>query len=202
MSRYLRPIRTLLVPLVLSSSLLTGARAFVLEGVEIPPQVVVQGQTLKLNGAGIRILRPMGIPVHFYVASLYTPHPIRDPEKALEASAPLQFNFVFLKSASKEIVAHAWRAQFSKSATLTYPGFEKDKETFISLLGCLDARGRDTVEFVGEDTVVLDLGKPVGAIRGRDFQRAFLNMLFGPTPASKRLKSELLGITPLHGTTP
>ena len=70
-----------------------SACALQIEGVEIPPQVKVGGTTLHLNGAGMRTLSPMGIPINLYVASFYSPTPIRSEKAALAAVAPLQLQF-------------------------------------------------------------------------------------------------------------
>jgi hypothetical protein len=173
------------------------ARALQIEGVEIPQHVHVDGKKLQLNGAGMRTISALGIPVNLYVASFYAPAPIRTEQAALAAVAPLQFNFTFLQGVNKELITRAWRAQFSHSVTETYPGYEHDKDTFLHFVGNLDKNGRDSVEFVGNDTRVLDSGRLIGVIHGRNFQKAYLSLLFGPKPARRRLKPELLGI-PSH----
>jgi len=172
-----------------------SAHARQIEGVEIPESVKVEGKTLHLNGAGMRTISPLDVPVNLYVASFYTPEPIRNEKAALAAEAPLQFNFTFLQGVNKTLISQAWRAQFSHSVTETYPGYEHDKDTFLQLLGNLDKNGRDTVEFVGDETRVLDSGRLMGVVHGRNFQKAYLSLLFGPKPASRRLKPELLGLS-------
>lgn len=190
-----RTLRLLLALPFVCSFVAQSARALQIEGLEIPENVRVGGETLHLNGAGIRTLSPMGIPINLYVASFYSPTPIRSEKAALAAQAPLQFNFTFLQGVNKALISRAWRAQFSHSVTETYPGYEHDKDTFLHLVGNLDKNGRDTVEFVGNDTRVLDSGHLIGVIHGRNFQKAYLSLLFGPKPASRRLKPELLGLS-------
>ena len=188
----------LLLALTLACAyLVQSAFALQIEGVEIPESVKVEGKTLHLNGAGMRTISPLGIPVNLYVASFYAPAPIRSERAALAAVAPLQFNFTFLQGVNKTLISRAWRAQFSHSVTETYPGYEHDKDAFLHLVGNLDKLGRDTVEFVGNDTRVLDSGRLMGVVHGRNFQKAYLSLLFGPKPASRRLKPELLGL-PSH----
>jgi hypothetical protein len=189
------PLRLLLALTFACSSAMQSAHARQIEGVEIPESVKVEGKTLHLNGAGMRTISPLGVPVNLYVASFYTPEPIRNEKAALAAEAPLQFNFTFLQGVNKTLISQAWRAQFSHSVTETYPGYEHDKDTFLQLLGNLDKNGRDTVEFVGDETRVLDSGRLMGVVHGRNFQKAYLSLLFGPKPASRRLKPELLGLS-------
>lgn len=184
------------MPLLVSCiAFLPSVHALQIEGVDIPPHVKVDGKTLQLNGAGLRRISPMGIHINIYVASFYAPVPIRSEKEALAAEGPLQFNFTFLQGVNQAIISRAWRDQFSHSVTDTYPGYDHDKDAFLNMVGNLDKNGRDTVEFVGNDTRVLDSGHLIGVIHGRNFQKAYLSLLFGPKPASRRLKPELLGLT-------
>jgi len=194
--RYLLQMSRVLVPLLVSCvAFLPSVHALQIEGVDIPPHVKVDGKTLQLNGAGLRRISPMGIHINIYVASFYAPVPIRSEKAALAAEGPLQFNFTFLQGVNQAIISRAWRDQFSHSVTDTYPGYDHDKDAFLNMVGNLDKNGRDTVEFVGNDTRVLDSGHLIGVIHGRNFQKAYLSLLFGPKPASRRLKPELLGLT-------
>jgi hypothetical protein len=49
------------------------------------------------------------------------------------------------------------------------------------------------IQLSGEETVVVDQGIHKGAIRGRDFQRAFLSMWFGEKAVQPDLRDGLLG---------
>jgi Chalcone isomerase-like len=166
-----------------------------IEGVNVPEAVSVEGQALRLNGAGLREISLLGARVKLYVASLYTPVRVRGLEDLLACPRPVEINFTFLKGVSRTLVERSWRQQFARSATYTYPWFDKDQETFISLLGNLDEKGRDTVQFFSGETRVLDQGRLMGTIRGEEFQRAFFYLLFGDKPISRRLKASLLGVS-------
>lgn len=189
--------RRILCGLALASLLAGGGPCMAhgdIEGVSVPEAVSIEGHTLHLNGAGLREISLLGARMKLYVASLYTPVRVRSLKELLASPRPVEINFIFLKGVSRTLVERSWRQQFARSATYTYPGFGKDQETFISLLGNLDEKGRDTVQFLSGETRVLDQGRLMGTIRGEEFQRAFFFLLFGDKPISRRLKANLLGV--------
>jgi hypothetical protein len=167
--------------------------ALTIEGVKIPPQAVVSGQTLPRNGAGLRTVTLAFIPIKAYVASFFAPRPLRSFDAVLASPGPLQFNFIFLQGVSQKQVTDAWNAQFKQSATATYPGLAKDQAAFVSFFGPLKKGGVETVEIVGNETRAYDNGTLRGSIQGRNFQEAFLSLWFGSNPVQDSLKSDLLG---------
>lgn len=164
-----------------------------LEGVNIPAQTVVAGKTLPLNGAGVRVVTLAFIPIKAYVASFYAPAPLRSEKAVLASPGPLQFNFTFLQGVGQGQVTEAWNAQFKASATYTYPGLAADQAKFVAMFGPLKKGGVETVEVIGNTTKIIDGGTLKGTIPGRDFQKAFLSLWFGPNPVMPSLKSALLG---------
>ena len=199
MKKFVTPFTTVkrIVIWVLSAALLHGTCPFLeagnIEGVTIPDSITINGQSLRLNGAGLREISLLGVPIKLYVASLYTPAMVHTLDEVLASPRPIEINFTFLKGVSRSIVESSWRNQFAHNATYTYPGFDRDQKTFISLLGNLDEKGRDTVLFLPGETQVLDQGKLMGTIQGANFQRAFFSLLFGEKPISQKLKVHLLG---------
>ncbi|MEX1119006.1 MAG: chalcone isomerase family protein [Terrimicrobiaceae bacterium] len=168
-------------------------QALTIQGVEVAPQKEVSGQTLPLNGAGLRTVTLAFIPIKAYVASFYSPQPLRSYEAVLASPGPLQFNFTFLQGVSQKQVADAWTAQFKQSTSFTYPGLAKDQVTFVGFFGPLKKGGIETVEIEGSETRAYDNGTLRGTIQGRNFQKAFLSLWFGSSPVQDSLKSDLLG---------
>jgi len=172
---------------------LQASFAVEIEGVKVPAQTQAGGQTLQLNGAGLRTVVLLIIPIKAYVAGFYAPAPLRSEADVLASAGPLGFSFTFLQSVGQSQVTNAWTAQFADSNTFTYPGFEKDRDAFIALFGPLRSGGVEAVQLVGTDTLVYDSGKFKGTISGRNFQRAFLSLWFGSNPVMPSLKTALLG---------
>ena len=185
-------LRLLLVAAVMTLGL-SQTRAVEIQGVSVPPSATVAGQSLSLNGAGLRTFKLLMVPIKIYVAALYTPSPMKSAEAVSGSSGPLRFDFTFLREVGRADVTKAWSAQFAQSVTHTYPGYERDRDAFIAMFGPLGSGGVERVDLVGNDTVVYDSGVPKGKIAGRDFQQSFLSLWFGSKPVSKKLRAALLG---------
>ena len=169
------------------------ARALEIQGVSVPPTAQIGGQSLPLNGAGLRTFTLLLVPIKIYVAAFYTPGALRSEAEVVASPGPMQFTFTFLRAVGASDVSKAWTSQFASSVTYTYPGYEKDRDSFIGMFGGLQQGGVQMVQFVGTDTMVYDQGTLKGTIIGRDFQKAFLSLWFGSNPVSPDLKSALLG---------
>ena len=169
------------------------AGAVEIQGVKVPPSVEVNGQSLVLNGAGLRTFSLLMVPIKIYVAAFYAPGPLRSEAEVLASPGPLEFSFTFLRAVGASDVAKAWSSQFAASVSYTYAGYEKDRDAFVGMFGALQQGGVQVVRFVGTDTVIFDQGTQKGTIAGRDFQKAFLSMWFGANPVSADLKAALLG---------
>ena len=169
------------------------AGALEIQGVKVPPSVPVNGQSLPLNGAGLRTFSLLMVPIKIYVAAFYAPGPLRSEASVLSSPGPMEFSFTFLRAVDASDVARAWSSQFSASVSFTYAGYEKDRDAFVGMFGALRQGGVQSVRFVGTDTLIFDQGTQKGTIAGRDFQRAFLSMWFGSNPVSPDLKAALLG---------
>lgn len=169
------------------------APALEIEGVRIPPAATVSGQTLRLNGAGLRTVVLLIVPVKAYVASFYAPSPLRSEKAVLASPGPMRFDFTFLQAVPQGQVARAWQAQFEDSVSYTYPGFDRDRDAFIKMFGALKKGGVETIELDEDVTRCYDNGILRGSVQGRDFQKAFLSLWFGSNPVMPSLKSALLG---------
>ena len=182
-----------LFPILALLMALPYANAVEIQGVKVPPSVEVNGQTLPLNGAGLRTFSLLMVPIKIYVAAFYAPAPLKSEADVLASPGPLEFSFTFLRAVGASDVTKAWEGQFANSGSYTYPGYEKDRDAFIGMFGALQSGGVEMVRFVGTDTQVFDQGTMKGTIAGRNFQQAFLSMWFGSNPVSPDLKSALLG---------
>lgn len=171
----------------------SSAHAVEIQGVSVPPRAQVGGETLQLNGAGLRTFTLLMVPIKIYVASFYTPMAIRTASSAMNAVGPMQFDFTFLRAVGQSDVTKAWTSQFAQSVSYTYPGYQKDRDAFIAMFGPLQSMGMEQVQMVGTNTLVYDSGILKGSIPGRDFQKSFLSLWFGSNPVATELQSALLG---------
>ena len=180
-----RWIRVILVGL-----LLTGGMA---NEFDFPETKQVNGMTLQRNGSGVRSLFFFGVPIKVYTADFYTLAPLRNWEAVQQCNGPKHMEFTFLRSVGQGQVTQAWQRQLDASVTHLYEGYENDRERFVGMFGPISSGGKMEIHLLGEDTVVVDQGVHKGAIRGRNFQRAFLSMWFGEKAVQPDLKHGLLG---------
>ena len=183
--------RILLATLLFLS--ISPARAVEIEGVVVIPQSQVAGKQLELNGAGLRVFTLLLVPIKIYVAAFYSATPLRSPDAVMDSAGPMVFDFTFLRDVGQSDVTKAWTSQFAQSVSYTYPGYAKDRDSFISMFGALKSGGVEQVQFIGTNTIVIDQGVTKGTIPGRDFQKSFLSLWFGSNPVSADLQSALLG---------
>lgn len=186
-------LRCFLCSLFVLTITFSSASAVEIQGVSVPPTAQVGGETLQLNGAGLRTFTLLLIPIKIYVASFYTPFALRTAASVMNATGPLQFDFTFLRAVGQSDVAKAWTSQFAQSVSYTYPGYARDRDAFISMFGPLQSMGVEQVQMIGTNTLVYDSGTLKGTIPGRDFQKSFLSLWFGSNPVASDLKSALLG---------
>ena len=170
-----------------------SARALEIQGVTLPPTSQVGGETLQLNGAGLRTFSLLMIPIKIYVASLYTPTAIRTDSGIMSSPGPMEFDFTFLRAVNQSDVTKAWESQFAESISYTYPGYARDRDAFIAMFGPLQNLGVEKVQLLGTNIVIFDQGTKKGTIPGRDFQKSFLSLWFGSNPVATDLKNALLG---------
>ena len=165
-----------------------------IQGVTVSPQVQVAGDSLQLNGAGLRTFSLLMVPIRIYVAAFYTPAALRTADEVMASSGPMEFDFTFLRDVGQSDVTKAWTSQFAQSVSYTYPGYARDRDAFIAMFGPLSSGGVEQVRFIGTNTVVFDQGTKKGTIPGRDFQKSFLSLWFGSNPVATDLKAALLGV--------
>ena len=90
----------------------TNAASF--EGVEFPDEITVNGTPLVLNGLGTRFATMMKVRV--YVAALYLPEKMSDPEAIIRSGGIKHVIHRFQRSVSARQSADAWQEALKKTA--------------------------------------------------------------------------------------
>lgn len=162
-------------------------------GVTLPDTYVVDGQTLRLNGIGVRALSIIGIRI--YVAALYTAFPSGDA-RAIEASrTPKALILQYLHDGSKSQVEDEYRkAQRQNCGHGECP--QADSPDFDRLVAAAPAvKAGETTTYIvttrglrvlGNDRLVIDIPNPDMALR-------ILDGFIGNYPPSEALRAGLLG---------
>lgn len=171
-------------------ALILGARAATLAGVTLPDSASVGGQTLVLNGLGLREKYTLDI----YVGGLYLPARTRDPAAIIAMDVPKRvvMHFVY-DEVPKEKLAETLYEGLAK-----YPEFAHLKPSVdIAAATAEDVVAGDQMiyEYIpGKGTIITVKGRQKAVIPGRDFMTLVFNLYLGPHPASEALKRGMLGL--------
>lgn len=178
--------------LQLAFLLLLGSSAFALSvaGVPVEPAVTLNGQTLPLNGAGLR----SKFFIKVYVGALYAERKL--PSAAAVFADPgsklVRMRFIHSKVA-KEKILDAFSEGFAKNSP-QLAGKSEVRE-FLSLFRNDFVEG-DIVDLAlaGDGTVIASHnGRLLGTVRSAPLARGILGIYFGDEPADKDLKAGMLG---------
>ncbi|MEN8664094.1 MAG: chalcone isomerase family protein [Polycyclovorans sp.] len=168
-----------------------AAAETVVEGQRFPDQWRLDsGETLQLNGAGLRTYGMLRFKI--YVAGLYLPSPSRDAEALLQIDAPRLLHMVFLRDGSQADTVKAWEVYLQKNcpAPCTIP--EAAWQKFQSLLPETVSGESQTYLFTSEGLEVSRQGQSLGRIEDPEFARLILATWLGDEPTSPQLKAALL----------
>ena len=183
--------RTLGLSLALALALSTlPAQARELAGATMPDTLAAAGQTLKLNGMGLRKKAVFKV----YVGGLYLASPSADAGAILAADAPKALRMHFLRSVDRGKLVETFREGFEANA----PGKAAAQKAGVDKLLATVADVKDgsvtTYTYVpGTGTVVNRDGKDVATIEGKEFSEVLFSLWLGPKPPSEDLKKGLLG---------
>ena len=182
-------MKTLLIAL-LAIGASASSPAVEIAGVPIPATDVVDGKTLKLNGAGVRKKFLFKV----YAAGLYLEKPSRDAAAVISSSET--------KGVRLHILRNLKGAKVSEAIS---EGFERNSKAQLPKLAARLERLKQMIPDVSENDLILfaflpDRGVRVtvrgterGTIEGRDFADALLSVWLGPNPVQEDLKKALLG---------
>jgi hypothetical protein len=180
-----------LVPMVAALALALPAQAKKVADVEFADTVDVGGQTLKLNGAGIR----KKFIIKVYAGGLYLATPSGDPAAIVQADAPKRVRMVFLRGVSKKQILDAYREGFEKnSAGPGLPALVAGLDKIAPALADMKEGGEMTVTYVpGQGTTVAAAGGGSATVEGKEFADALFRNWLGKEPADEGLKEAMLG---------
>jgi hypothetical protein len=176
---------------LLALAVAAPAQARKVAGVEFPDTIDVAGQTLRLNGAGVR----KKFVFQVYAGGLYLAEPSSDADAIVRADAPKRVRMVFLRDVSRSQIMDAYREGFRENSA----GPERD--ALVAKLARIEPAVRDMRKggemFVtyepGKGTTVAAAGGEPATVEGKDFADAMFRNWLGPKPADGNLKKSLLG---------
>ena len=185
-------MRTLILYcLLLITSFTVQAR--VIDDIEIPETIQVDGTQLVLNGAGVRYKFFFKV----YVAALYLEKKSSHVEQILGSDTHRRIDmYVTYSHISQEKMENAWKSGFEANldeANLT--SLAGSINQFIAMFADLHEKDVIVMDYTpGEGTQVLINQQDKGTIRGKAFNDALLGIWLGKEPVTESLKDKLLAI--------
>lgn len=183
-------MRRIFITVIALALMIPTAWAGSLAGVTLDEEVMVNGDTLKLNGIGLR----KKFVVKVYVGGLYLENPTTNAENAASSKQTKKMVMHFLTNkAKKKKMDSAWQNGFEDNWA-HFADIKARVETFKSYFG--DMKEGDVVEMTlvpGKGTTIVFNGSTKGVIEGDDFAEALVNVWVGESPPSDDFKKGLLG---------
>jgi hypothetical protein len=175
--------------LLLASLLAPGALAGTLDGVTAPDTVTVGGQTLVLNGMGLR----EKFYIDVYVGSMYLPKATHSEREAIDPDVPKRIDMKFIyHEVTAEQIAETFKEGLAKNPNATSLAAKFDQ--LCAMMETVHAGDTIRIDYVpGTGTTFTVKGKVKGTIPGVDFMRAVWTIFVGPNPPTADLKNGLLG---------
>ena len=162
------------------------------DGVTFPEHLQAHGETLTLNGLGLRKATLFGIKV--YVGALYVAHPTSDAAAILSSKEPTQIELRFVFHVTAGQLRDAWREGFEKSAHGQLPQLQSRIAQLDGWMTGVGSGQRMTFLHIPGVGIQYSLdGAVQGTISGDDFATAFLAIWLGSSPPSQALRAGLLG---------
>jgi len=174
---------------------LAQAQAVNLEGIRFEPTVSLGGQTLQLNGAGLRTRAIFKV----YAAGLYVPKKSADVSALLAEKGPKRVSLGLLRNVDADSFISSFNDGMKANVPEAQLAVLKPRiEAFNAILKSIgEAKKGDLISFdytpEGGTRISVN-GQPTGsAIAGEDFYGAVLRIWLGDKPADASLKKGLLG---------
>ena len=152
--------------------------------------VEVAGETLVLNGLGIREATVFNVDV--YVAGLYVRTKSANARDLVAADEPKQILLKFVRDVDLEDLADAFTEAFKKNKTKSK--YAKELKKLNGWMTSMTDKDTLSLTYVpGTGTEVRTKGSKRGVIAGAGFASALWSVWLGPNPPNSGLKAGMLG---------
>ncbi|MGB6243031.1 MAG: chalcone isomerase family protein [Castellaniella sp.] len=175
---------------------LPTAQALTVATVNVAEQQTLDGQTLALNGAGLR----QRFVFQVYVAALYRPTPTTDVETILNSPEPQVLQLTLLRDINSKALTDALndglKANNTEKELAAMSATIQHFETFMATGGEGASGDQVRINFQQGKVSVSFKGKALGEVTDPRFATALLKVWLGAAPAQESLKQALLGQKP------
>lgn len=162
------------------------------EGISLPEKIQSLGETLVLNGLGMR--RATFLKVHVYVGGLYLSAPTRNAAEALKPSRSKELTLHFVRNVSRKEIADAIRDGLSEIPHVNVEAAHGHVRSMERYLGDLPTGTVLQLAFKPKEGLhVYTNGKLVGVEKDDVFANLLFQVWLGEHPPDEGLKKGLLG---------
>jgi hypothetical protein len=170
------------------------AAAITLEGATFPDRYVVGGQSLALNGIGVRKITIFRIRI--YVAALYLPRPSHNAAEILASPGPKVLRLEFIHSGSKAQVEKEYRNGEADNCGHgeCSPSDRADFERLVAAAPAVEPGDTTTYIFDDKGVKVFANKEMIGDFADTDLARHLLEGFIGRHPPTTALRNALLGL--------
>lgn len=177
--------KILIMGFLILASLTQAAK---IEDLTFPDSLLINGQTLKLNGLGLR--KATVFKVKVYAAALYISEPSKNADAIIKSHTPKVLVMKFMRDVSQEKINEAWDKAFEKNESKFRTAIRELKKLMPN------AKEGDSIEylFTSDKTEVKVNQSLKGSLQGGDWGKALLATWLGEHPPTEELKNGLLGL--------
>jgi hypothetical protein len=189
-------LRKIVPALLLCCWVASSAAGASLEGVTLPDSYTVDGQTLRLNGIGLRTLTIFRIKA--YIAGLYLPRPDHDPQQILASPGPKVILLKFIRAGSKERIEKQYRAgeETNCGNGECAPSDRADFDRLVAAAPAVQPGDTSAYVFTSRGVRVFANDRLIGDFADLDLAHQLLSGFIGEHPPSTDLRHDLLGLPP------
>lgn len=158
----------------------------------MPDSIRVDGQSLELNGIGVRTKTLFAIKV--YVAGLYLEQRSHDATQIIATDGPRRLALRMTHDASRDKLEGEIRTGFERNSKRNAKALQQRLERFLMGLPDLEEGQSLSITYVpGQGTTVHGTGGDKVTVPGKDFADAVLWVWLGEHPIDAELARALLG---------
>ena len=163
-----------------------------IEGIEIPNSLTLEGQTLSLQGAGIRSKFIFDI----YVGALYLKNKTNNAKKIINANSTSDIRMLITSSlVTGAKMKEGFGDDFKVIKTLGYKVDDNILKKFLQTFNT-KVHKKDTYDFAyfpNKGLIIYKNGNAISAIKNINFKKALYAIWLGKKPAQESLKKKMLG---------
>jgi len=178
--------------LLFTALLSSGSQACDLAGVTLPDSISLAGQTLTLNGMGLREF----LFIDIYVGGMYLPTTTTSDTQAITADVPKRMVMHFIYSeVTREQMIDTFKEGLDNNPDAKSMGDRAER--LYSVMETCNSGDQVVLDYAPGTGLSISLkGEVKDIIPGADFMEAVWMLFIGPVPPSKKLKKGLLNGCP------